>query len=165
MAQCDICGSEARLVRARIEGSEMWVCPSCAKFGKVLEAPRSSRSFSRSSSGPSSSSSFGRPRAPPRRPEVLQVIVSDYSKRIRQARERLGLTQKEFAKKLSEKESVIHKLESSQFKPSIRLARKLESALKIVLVDQVEGGSVPFSSDDKKRSAGFTMGDFIKTKK
>ena len=44
--------------------------------------------------------------------EILQVIVDDYAEKIKNAREKLGLKQKDFAKKINLKESLIHKIET-----------------------------------------------------
>jgi len=33
---CDICGSEERLFRALIEGTELSVCKKCGRFGKII---------------------------------------------------------------------------------------------------------------------------------
>ena len=31
--QCEMCGKDASLVHARVEGVDMDVCPACARFG------------------------------------------------------------------------------------------------------------------------------------
>ncbi len=154
MPQCDMCGKETQLAKASIEGAEMNVCLECSKFGKIIEMPRR-----RSASAPSA------PRLPPRRPEILQVIVPDYAQKVREAREKLGLTQEEFAKKLSEKQSIMQKIEAGQFRPSIKTARKLERLLKIRIVDQVEDGNIPLTAAKAEKSDSMTLGDFIKFKK
>ncbi|HII72038.1 TPA: TIGR00270 family protein [Candidatus Woesearchaeota archaeon] len=160
-----MCGSEAELVKALIEGAEMTVCESCARFGKVLDAPQRPV-LSPGIPGRARGSSFSpsRPSPMPRRKEIIQVIVPDYAQKIRKARERLGLTQEEFSKKLQERESLMQKIESGQFQPSIATARKLEKILKVRLIDQVEDGNVPISST-KSDSEGMTLGDFIKDKR
>ncbi len=99
----------------------------------------------------------------PQRNEIVQSIVDDYAARIRAAREHLNLTQEAFAKKLSEKVSIIQKIEAGNFKPSIKTARKLEKTLKISLVDQVEDSNIPFKQESSS-SEGLTMADFIKKK-
>ena len=66
------------------------------------------------------------------------MVVSDYSTVIRQARERMGLTQSDLAKMIGEKESIIRRLESGRMSPTLDLARKLEKALKVKLIERVE---------------------------
>lgn len=151
-----MCGREAQLVKARIEGTELEVCQECTKFGEVIEKPDIK----------TKTIPIGRPSRPiPKRKEIIQVILPDYAQKIRQAREKMGLKQEEFAKKLNEKASIMQKIESGQFKPSIDMARKLERRLGIRLVDQYdEGGEIPIASP-KRKEEGFTMADFIKDKR
>ena len=65
-------------------------------------------------------------------------IREDYYKVIKEARERLGLTQEELGRKLGEKSSVISKLETGKLKPSIPLARKIEHVLKVKIIEEEE---------------------------
>ena len=123
MPSCDVCGAEGRLVRALIEGTELNVCQNCAKFGKILKAPVM---FVKK----------GAVIKHEQKPEPLEIIVPDYSTLIRKKREEMGLTQEDFAKKINEKISVIHNLESGKLEPSIDLARKLERSLGIRLVEE-----------------------------
>lgn len=145
MPVCELCGKEGPVITAVVEGSQMSVCQGCGKFGRVVRKPV----------GPVG-------RAPvAKAPEVAEVVVSDYAQLIRSAREKSGMTQKDFAMKLNEKESVIHKLENSQFVPPISMARKLEKLLHIRLVvveedEEVEAG--------KKADGPLTIGDIIASK-
>ena len=54
---------------------------------------------------------------------------------IRNKRDELGLKQEDFAKMLNEKESIIHKLETGEFKPSLKLAKKLEKKFGLKLIE------------------------------
>ncbi len=157
MSTCEMCGREASLVKAKIEGTELELCPNCAKFGEVIArpAPIYTKNIPHS-----------RPVQRPRRKEVLQIVVDDYADRIRTARNKLGLTQEEFSKRLNERASIMQKMEAGQFKPSIDTARKLEKLLKVRLVEQYdEKGDMPVASGHQSKSEGFTMGDFIKDKR
>jgi len=150
-----MCGKEGFLQKTKIEGTVLEVCEGCARFGEKVEMPQF-----RSKNLPAAR----QPTALPKRKEILQMIVTDYAQKIRQAREKLGLKQEEFAKRLNEKESIMQKIESGQFKPSIEMARKLERKLNIELIENYEGGEVPFQTE-KSKTEGFTMGDFIKDKR
>ncbi len=143
---CELCGKQAELVNAIIEGTEMSVCSECSKFGRVIKKPVSVKKFV------------------PKRPEkeIIQVIVPDYAKVIKYSRERKNLTQKDFARLISEKESVVHNLEIGKHEPSINLARKLEKILGINLVEEHEEAT---GKRDISKSEGFTIGDFVKFKK
>ena len=157
MPACDMCGQEARLLKAKIEGTLLDVCPQCAKFGEIISRPQPS--FSKKVNTPKQTPQI------PKRKEIIQVIVEDYGHKIRNARERKGLTQEQFAGQLNEKESIIQKMESGQFKPSIKLARKLERMLHIQLVEEYsESGEIPIPTG-KPKTDGFTLGDFVKDKR
>ncbi len=146
MPVCELCGRDTQLFSAVVEGSELNICASCGKFGRVIQKPAS-----RAVKTPL-----------PKAPEVVEVVVPDFAQRVRLAREKSGMTQKDFAQFLNEKESIVQKLEAGSFSPSISLAKKLEKLLKIELVDveQDEKASV-----QKKNSGPLTIGDIINIKK
>jgi len=66
--------------------------------------------------------------------EPLLELRFDYNKMIKQAREKLGLSQEQLGHKINEKPSVIKLLESGKLKPDDLLARKIEHALKLRLL-------------------------------
>ena len=94
-------------------------------------------------------------------PEIIDSIVSNYPEIIRGKREQLGLKQEEFAKKISEKVSIVHHLEIGKLEPSIELAKKLEKLLRIRLVETIE-----VEKEEIKQEEGevMTIGDLIKEK-
>lgn len=147
-----MCGAKTKLFRTVIEGTEMNVCRDCSKFGKVIgelkekETPKKSERAKRDAPDV----------------EILHVIVEDYAQKIKNAREKLGLKQKEFAKKLNEKVSLIHKIETGSFEPNISLARKLEKFLNIDLLEQYEEAH---KKGVQSKSDELTIGDFIRIKK
>ncbi len=147
MTVCELCGKETELFRAKVEGSELNVCAACGKYGKMLQKPVMHAAKSSQVQ---------------KAVEPSEVVVSDYAQRIRSAREKSGMTQKEFALKLNEKESMIHKLESDLFVPPIDLAKKLERSLKIKLVEIEEEEKAEAA---KKTSGPLTIGDIINLKK
>ncbi len=152
--QCDLCGAKTEnLFRAIVEGTELNICKDCAKYGKIIEKKpvkviEEKKEYVRKPAEPEK--------------EIIQVIVPDFAQRIRNKRESFKLKQKEFAKKISEKESLIHNLETGSFKPSISLARKLEKFLKIKLIEEYEE---EHEQSSETKPEGFTIGDLIKVKK
>ena len=149
MPVCDMCGASDVLYKTEIEGSFLKVCKRCSSYGKVMarvkvpvEIPRKEKV---------------------EEPIIIQFINPEYSNLIKQGRERLNLKQEEFAKKISEKESLIQKLEGGQIEPSIELAQKLERFLKIELIEEYK--DIPTSSQKKDAGEGLTIGDLIKIKK
>ena len=92
----------------------------------------------------------------------MDEIAQDYDDQIRSARESRGLSQKELAKQLNEKASLIRKLEQGNSLPSDDVRRKIEGSLDL---DLSAGGS----SDDTEWSSGesdgnYTLGDVVKRK-
>ena len=65
-------------------------------------------------------------------------MVPDYDVKVKKAREEQGLTQEVLAKLVGEKLSVIKRIEMGKLKPSLDLARKLEKALKVRLVEEAK---------------------------
>ena len=144
-----MCGSEGKLYRALIEDAKLNVCHECSKFGKVIAIVKQDDEIE------------SQKRKEPET-EVMQIIVDNYAEKIRKKRESLGLKQEEFAKKINEKESLIQKIESGHFDPSLGLAKKIGNFLKIKLIEEHEERHEPHA---KTKTGAFTIGDFIKIKK
>ena len=156
--QCEMCGKHkepVELVYARVEGSLLKVCDSCARHGtfvrKVSEVIKQ----------------FEAQKAPQRTQvkvdEHEEMVVNDYDVRIKHAREKKGLTQKEFAQEINEKESLIHKIETSTIDLNLNLARKIERYLGITLIEELTVSSVKAPSQSSSES--LTLGDVITFKK
>jgi putative transcription factor len=148
-----MCGSEERLFKTNIEGTILNVCKTCAKFGKIISEIKPVE------------------KVKPKKiviteqepePEIIQMVADDFAEKIRAKREKLRLKQEDFAKKISEKESIIHKLETGEFKPSLELAKKLEKILNIQLIEEYEE---EHQSKTKTASTITTIGDLIKIRK
>ena len=96
--------------------------------------------------------------------EITQEIIQDYTAKIRQAREKLGLTHEDLAKKINEKTSVIGKLETGKIQPSNILATKLEHALKIKLLTPITEEKAAILAP-KTANREVTLGDLIQLDK
>ncbi|MDP2750425.1 MAG: multiprotein bridging factor aMBF1 [Nanoarchaeota archaeon] len=148
--QCDICGKETQLYLTEIEASNLSVCSDCSKFGKVLRKLVSEK------------------REKPKQnvikqeEESVEEVVENYGSIIKNKREKLGLTQKELATKLAEKESLLQKIETESFEPSIALARKIERILGLKLIEEVKEEQI---NPIKDKNAVLTIGDLINIKK
>ena len=153
MAHCELCGKETELISVEIEGIEMSTCRNCAQHGQIKEIPQARSEVVQKN--------FNKPGRPEPHLEVTESIISDYAQKIRKAREKLGLKQEDFAKKINEKESLLHKMETGEFEPSLPLARKLEKLLNIQLIEKVEEKKLNIP---KGSAGGLTIGDLIKIK-
>ncbi len=154
MTVCEMCGKSTELMKAEIEGVELNVCNSCAKFGKVK------RSFQGSRSSHSSFSSSH----PVKQESPSFRIVSNFAQQIRTARERNGLNHEDFAKFLNERESVVAKWEHGDLRPPVELAQRLGKKLGLTLVEKDEDKMVEVEKQ-RKNQEEFTLGDFIKVRK
>lgn len=152
--QCDMCGSEQRLFKTNIEGTILNVCGECAKFGKIISAIKIPEKIK-------PKKNIIITKADPE-PEIIERIVDNFAEKIKAKREKLGLKQEDFAKKISEKESIIHKLETGEFQPNMELARKLEKALSIQLIEEYEE---EYKAAAKTSSETPTIGDLIRIRK
>lgn len=160
--QCEMCGEKIRGAPklVRVEGAELQVCSRCERFGTEVQQVR--RTDIRAPvKGPA-----GRPAPAPaggapvrHRRDMFDYmegdVVDDYATRIRQAREAKGLSQKDLAMQLKEKEHLIRKIENSDLIPEEDVRKKLEKALGIRLIDS-------FVSDEEKKVSSKltpTLGD------
>ncbi len=167
MPSCDLCGKENSLGNAIVEGSMLCVCGDCAKFGNIVNIDRPKEKPVRHNSGQSFNSKrmnkgkntfFSNQDL-----DDVETVVSDYSLRLKKARERKDLTQEKVAKAIAEKESVIHKMESGQMRPSIKLAKKLQQFFGInLLTKEVEE---EYERPLDIAEGDLTIGDLIKFKK
>jgi len=112
-----------------VDGSILEVCNSCVNLGEkeVKETPRNQLK--------------ARPRMMVHTQKIdleEMEIVQDYALVIKRAREKMGLSQDDLARRANEKASVISLIESSKMKPSILIGQKLERALKINLFTIIE---------------------------
>ncbi len=161
MMRCEICGKRIRgnAKEVYVDGAKLEVCKRCAKHGTAVEPHEKKRSRSRSKKGksePKKKKSYSRKRDDRR-------IIPNYSEVIRNAREEMELSQKDLASKINEKESVIHRLETESMLPTIKLAKKLEKALNIKIMDKISKDvDLP---KYEKGSKSLTIGDIIEIKK
>lgn len=146
---CDLCGKvEERLLKAMIEGVELNVCSACSKFGKVLVHTKKPYEV--------------KIKKLEEKEEKIELLVENYAEIIKKKRESMGLTQKDFANKINEKEITIHKIETGTLTPPLLLARKLEKILGVKLIEEYLEKQESFK---RAKTEGFTLGDFIKIKK
>ncbi|MBN1540221.1 MAG: TIGR00270 family protein [Candidatus Thermoplasmatota archaeon] len=153
MSFCERCGRRSRLQLVEIEGARMYVCPDCSRFGKAMKEEKDV---------PSPVSTVLRPK-PERsaKPDALtkrsKELAEDYPRRIQRAREKKGWSREELGRKLSERVSIITKLENGEMRPPDSLIKKLERTLEIELMEYVEEIHMTAGAG----SRGMTLADFI----
>ncbi len=125
---CDICGRSTPIAYVvEIEGARMSLCEKCAKGKAPLQVlgEEKMRPVNR--------------HAPAAGPEEKEM-VQDYGKRIRSAREAMGMPAKVLAERINEKESTLIRVENQRMLPDETLRKKLEKELGIKLMEQVQKG-------------------------
>ena len=156
---CEVCGNEivGKPARSLVEGATLIVCQQCSSLGKELPGfperrPRTARFGSVPSHTRTPIESL---------PKAVEDsdLVEDYSHIVKDARERLVLSQTDLAFKAKEKLTVIQKIELGKILPTMRLTKELEHILRVKLLaprTELEVTTVPI------RQAGpreLTLGD------
>ncbi len=159
---CELCGKETKkLIKVRVEGSEMDVCEDCAKFGTIV------KSYSRLPKGNMSNRVISK-RTPnkkitkPKRDifDNIRDLVEDYGDVIKEARLKKGLSLEELSKRVGIKLSTLHKIERMELEPEEKYVKRLEKELNINLYEE---GSDSYSYNNNRED--FTLGDFVKIKR
>jgi len=142
----------------------MLVCSECSKLGSIYwEAKTEPRMKKVSRRLP-------QPVIAPRKQPSITVeesveLIDDFSVKVRQAREKLGMNHEDLGKKISEKVSVLRKIESGKMTPNNILVEKLQHALKIKLLVPVSEPKVPSKALASSRPSAPTLGDIAQIKK
>jgi putative transcription factor len=164
--RCEVCGR--RIIgppfKAMIEGAKMLVCAECSKLGSIYwEAKTEPRMKKISKRLP-------QPVIAPRKQPPIIVeesveLIDDFGAKVRQSREKLGMSHEDLGKKISEKVSVLRKIESGKMTPNNLLIEKLQHALKIKLLVPVSEPKVPSKALASSRPSAPTLGDIAQVKK
>jgi len=160
---CEMCGKNVTFCRkVTIEGVLLEVCSECARFG--IEAKKEPGKEAGPMPVIAQRLEVREKRSRPK--DVLESatkedLVEDYGTRIRLARERAGMTQKELAMKINERVTILSKIESAQMRPDEKIITKLQNELGIALKEKV------FEVVAAKESsrASLTLADLIKMQK
>lgn len=161
--RCEVCGHKIHTepITAIIEGARLTVCVECSKHGKIVTqddyTPKTKTVGKPSAFVPA----MVQKKKPEVKVEITQEIIEDFSTKIRQAREKLGLTHEDLGKKINEKSSVIGKLETGKMTPNNILATKLEHALKIKLLTPITEEKTQPQQVPKTANRELTLGDLI----
>jgi len=163
--RCEVCGRKiiGPPFRAMIEGAKMMVCSNCAKLGSVYWEAKTEPKLKKVAKR------LPQPILAPRKQPPISVaetleLVDNFGTKVRQAREKMGLSHEDLGKKISEKVSVLRKVESRKMTPDNLLVEKLQHALRIKLLVPVSEPKVP-SKILASKPATTTLGDIAQVKK
>ena len=162
--QCEMCGETVRGAPklVRVEGAELQVCSKCEKFGTEVQQVRRTdlKIPPRGAAAKPASPAAGAGSRVWHKRDMFDFmegqVVEDYAVRIKHARMEKGLSQKDLAMQMKEKEHLIKKIENAELIPEENVRRKLEKVLAIRLID------APVEAEAEKKVPGSlapTLGD------
>ncbi|MHA1686341.1 MAG: multiprotein bridging factor aMBF1 [Candidatus Heimdallarchaeaceae archaeon] len=168
MPTCEMCGREiyGTPIVIEIEGAVLSVCGSCAKHGKRVQKKQVKKagvstkiSASKLSTTPKRHQRYTKI---PKFSESNETLAEDYAERIRLARQKMKLTQKEVSIQTKISVSALQSIETGKLRPSDEIRKKLEKFFNIKLVEEVK----PYTTQElKKRTTEQTLGDVVIIKK
>lgn len=140
---CEMCGKQtSKGSRVSIEGTILYVCENCSKFGKevqvqnpvepeitVTEKVIAQRLDMRTKK-------YAEKDIYAEDDDSEPELKEDYHKLIFDARNRLGWSQEDLGKKVNERKSIIAKLENKSMQPDANMIKKLERTLNIKLTEK-----------------------------
>jgi putative transcription factor len=167
--RCEVCGRKiyGKPVKAIIEGAKLTVCSECSKHGTIIWEEETKQPPTLKPKPKTTLSPTLKAQTTGKTQTVFEgalELVDDYDVRVKQAREKMGLTHEELGKRINEKVSVLKKIETKKIKPDDKLAAKLEHALRIKLLMPASEEKVPVPTS-KPSSRGLTLGDIIQFNK
>ncbi len=141
----------------------MTVCSTCSKHGKITWEDEPKPNAIAKPKETKNPIKVFRKKTPELPAETTLELAESFAAKIRQAREKLGLSHEDLGKKINEKVSVLRKIETGKMKPNNMLAAKLERTLKAKLVVSVseETPKIPMGKLAKPASRDLTLGDLI----
>jgi putative transcription factor len=161
--ECEICGKpvpENNPIRAKIEGSVMVVCKECSKLGTVQKAPPKPK-YVKQNKGKKPANT--RKRNYSRNDEPSEELIEDFSFEVRKAREAKDWSREDLGRKINERVSVITRIETGKMTPDVKLTKKLEKALNITLLEEVN--NVDLNQFINSSSGERTLGNIMKIKR
>ncbi|MHA1224880.1 MAG: multiprotein bridging factor aMBF1 [Candidatus Heimdallarchaeaceae archaeon] len=167
MATCEMCGREifSKPISIEIEGAILEVCSLCAKHGKRVKVTPTKKTIgSKPQSSPlrNVKTSYSSVRTFKGKGVDTKELVPDYAERVRLARQKMKLTQKEVSIQTKISVQELQSIETGKIRPSDILVRKLEKFFGIKLTEEVKD----FSPQTQKKSPAFqTLGDIVVIKK
>jgi len=166
-----------------IEGASMIVCPQCAeRFGDksvtAAKKPLPSTPPRTSWTGAPKQESHQtrllpqrpvqtviKPKPHPKKAVTLDemILIEDYARVIRDARQKAKISQEQLAQKVGERISTLQGIEAGRLKPVEKTIRGLERELGISLLEPI--GPAPTSFDHDHLGGSATLGDVVRVKR
>ena len=160
---CELCGKEVTFCKkVTIEGVQLEVCSECAKFG--IESKKAPEKKAGPTPVITQRLEIREKRSRPK--DVIESVgkeelVEDFAARIRNARSSKGMTQKDLAMKINERQTVLSKIETGQMRPDDKVIRKLEKELEVKLREKVVDTQIAKGMS----TSALTLADLIRMQK
>lgn len=163
--RCEVCGRKiyGKSFKVVIEGAKLTVCGKCAKHGTIIWEEKRPKPIAPRTKAPTRRLPLrtkGEKQSTVVSNSILELI-GDFEAKIRQARLNLALSHEDLGRKISEKVSVLKKIETGKMTPDNKLAAKLEHSLKIKLLAPASEEKLPKAKFPKSTSRKLTLGDLI----
>lgn len=165
--RCEVCGRKiyGKPCRVIIEGAKLTVCGGCSKHGTATwEEPTPKIATSKPKTKPQPLKIQSK-KQPETTVGTSLELIENFDQKIRHAREKLRLSHEDLGKKISEKVSLLKKIETGKMTPNNKLAAKLEYTLKIKLLVPTTEEKPQQKSIPKQASRELTLGDLIQLNK
>ncbi|HID19581.1 MAG TPA: TIGR00270 family protein [Methanophagales archaeon] len=123
MTECEVCGAEikGKAQYVVIGDSKLRVCKACAQFGTVVVEDRKVKA---------GRVVHAKSKLYEQMDHDIEVEVEeDYGRKLKEAREKVGIKQAELAKRINEKQSLLRKIENEEIVPSEEVMRKIARVL------------------------------------
>lgn len=158
---CEICGrnivGKPKLVK--VGGAFLYVCDECAK--KLKKVPQSEglepiKKVVKENKKTERKTSLKQVES-----ELKLKPIKDFAKVVKEARERQGLSILQLSMSVGLKESTLKKIEAKKLIPPIESIRKLEKALKVVLLEEEKEEPNTVNSPPKSKTTNLTLGEIF----
>lgn len=154
--QCELCGRDCKGGRtALVDGVKMVLCPDCLRYSESGVQTTQPVSPVQRSITPR----LRKPQPKDIYKKMEKELVTDWSTKIKKAREKKGLTREALGFRIGERTVTISKIENGDLRPSDKMIEKLEKELEIILLEVVS--KVPTGTTHT--GTAMTLGDFIRT--
>jgi putative transcription factor len=145
-----------------IEKAKLTVCNRCSKHGTiVLEKFTFDKKLKPKTRAVLHSKKTQSIKLQKKDDEISRGLIENFGAKIKQERERRGLSHKDLARKINEKMSVLKRIETGKMIPKDNLVKKLEHTLKVKLLVSQSEDKFPKSNMPKIRRRDLTLGDLI----
>ncbi len=166
---CELCGGTfyGKPIIVDLDGYKASLCSNCARKVKGVKKKDEKTTLPQKLEVPLE-------RPPPSKPKEVRTskrekveveLVEDYGRKIREAREALGLSIEQVAAALNIKASLLRNIESERVVPSFEVARNIEKLLEISIVQRNPERAQVTSSTSQQVYSSITLGEAVEVKR